>query len=193
MDVYFKKEVVYPFKGINFVFDVANELFSTFAIDHGTDMLIRHMVINSPKIILDIGCGYGPIGIILAKSNPNSYVTMVDANLLAVRYTNTNIKKNKVTNAIAIGSIGMEKVYDKKFDLIVSNIPAKIGDEAITQEFILTPLKHLNKDGELWIVVVNALNHLISRLGSKYNLDLQLIRKRSGHSLYRIKNKTIIK
>jgi 16S rRNA G1207 methylase RsmC len=187
MDPYFKKEITYPYKGIKFVFDVGITLFSTFAIDHGTDMLVRHMTLNNPKTILDIGCDYGPIGIILAKTNPQSQVTMIDADLLAVRYTNINIKKNDVPNAVAIGGVGMEQVLDKNFDLIVSNVPAKIGDEAITQEFILTPFAHLNPNGELWIVVVSALNHLIPRLRPKYNLDIELIRKRSGHSLYRIK------
>jgi 16S rRNA (guanine1207-N2)-methyltransferase len=187
MEPYFKKEITYSYKGIKFVFDVGITLFSTFAIDHGTDMLIRHVVLNNPKTILDIGCGYGPIGIILAKTNPKAQVIMVDTDLLAIRYTNINIQKNNVTNVVAFGSIGMEQVLDKNFDLIVSNVPAKIGDEAITQDFILTPLAHLNPNGELWIVVVSALNHLIPRLRPKYHLDIELIRKRSGHSLYRIK------
>lgn len=187
MDSYFKKEIVYPYKGIKFIFDVANTLFSTFAIDHGTDMLIRNMILNNPKTILDLGCGYGPIGIILAKTNPEAKVIMVDADLLAIRYTNNNIKKNNVINANAVGSVGMETVIDKNFDLIVSNIPAKIGDEAIAQEFIMTPYAHLNPGGELWIVIVSGLNHLIPRVGAKYNLDMKLIKKRRGHSLYRIK------
>ena len=187
MDPYFKKEIIYPYKGIKFVFDVAHTLFSTFAIDHGTDMLIRHTVLNHHKTILDLGCGYGPIGIILAKTNPDSQVTMIDADLLAVRYTTTNIRKNQVANAMAFGSVCMEAVIDKNFDLIVTNIPAKIGDAAITQEFILTPYAHLSFGGELWIVVVNALNRLIPQVGSKNNLDMKLVRKRSGHSLYRIK------
>ena len=187
MEFYFKKEIIYPYKGIKFTFDVAHTLFSTFAIDHGTDMLIRHMVLHHPKTILDLGCGYGPIGIILAKTNPDTQVTMVDCDLLAARYTNININKNKVTNATAFGSVGMEAVKDKKFDVIITNIPAKIGDAAITQEFILTPYAHLNPGGELWLVVVNALNRLIPQVASKNNLDITLVRKRSGHSLYRIK------
>ncbi len=191
MDAYFKKEIIYPYKGEKFVFDVANTLFSTFTIDHGTDMFVRHIVLNNPKSILDIGCGYGPIGIILAKTNPDSQVIMVDSNLLAVRYANNNIKKNNVLNAVSLGSVGMEAVIDKNFDLIVSNVPAKIGDEAITQEFIITPYNHLNPKGELWIVVVSALNHLIPRVGTKYKLDMKLIRKRRGHSLYRIKKQLV--
>lgn len=187
MDEYFKKEIIYPYKGEKFVFDVANTLFSTFAVDHGTDMLIRHIQLSNPTAILDIGCGYGLLGIILAKTNPESQVTMIDSDLLAVRYSNSNLNKNNVQNAVAIGSVGMEMVINKMFDLIVSNIPAKIGDEAITQEFILTPYAHLNPGGELWIVVVSGLNRLIPRVGVTYHLDMKLIRKRRGHSLYRIK------
>lgn len=188
MDVYYKKDIVYPFKGFKFVFEVANELFSTYAIDHGTDMLIRHMTLNNPKTILDLGCGYGPIGIVLAKINPDAQVTLIDANLLAVKYSNYNINKNEINNAKAIGSVGMESVMDNTYDLITSNIPAKIGDEAITKDFILTPYNHLNPDGELWIVIVSGLNRLIPGIGHKYNLDMKFIKKRKGHSLYRIKN-----
>ena len=87
MDVYFKKEITYPFQGRKFKFDVANTLFSTFEMDHGTDVLIRTIEVNNPKTILDLGCGYGPLGIILAAKNPQAQVTMLDVNLLAVRYT----------------------------------------------------------------------------------------------------------
>lgn len=186
MDVYFKKEISYSLGKEEFKFDVANTLFSTFDLDHGTDILIRVIVPNNPKGILDIGCGYGPLGIILAKTNPQAEVVMVDRDLLAVRYTRYNIVKNNVTNAIALGSLGVEAVKNKTFDLIVSNIPAKIGDEAITQEFILDPYKHLNPNGEYWFVVVSALNRLIPEVCSLNNIKVTKIRKRIGHTVYKI-------
>lgn len=185
MDVYFKKEVTYSFNGEKIKFDVGNDLFSTFGLDHGTDMFIRSIISNNPKTILDMGCGYGPIGIILAKKNPQAQVVMIDRDLLAVRYTKHNIEKNSIPNATAIGSLGMEQISDKTFDLIVSNIPAKIGDKAISEEFILTPYQHLNPGGELWVVVVNALNRLIPKVGRQNNLKFKEIRKRSGHTVYR--------
>lgn len=187
MDIYFKKEITYPFAGQKFTFDIANTLFSTFDLDRGTDILIRAIITNNPKSILDIGCGYGPLGIILAKNNPQAEVVMVDRDLLAVRYAKYNIAKNSVINAIALGSLGVEAVKGKTFDLIVSNIPAKIGDEAITQEFILDPYKHLNPNGEYWIVVVSALNRLIPEVGQRYHLDMKYIRKRKGNTVYKIK------
>lgn len=186
MDLYFKKEITYANKDGKFSFDVSQMLFSSFAIDHGTDMLLRFITTKNPKTILDIGCGYGPIGIVLAKKYPDAQVTMVDADLLAVRYTQRNILKNNAVHAKVLGSVGMEAVLDQSFDLIVSNIPAKIGDIAITQDFILTPYEHLNPGGELWVVVVSALNRLIPRVGASHHLDMQMVRKRTGHSLYRI-------
>lgn len=187
MDVYFKKVISYKFGKEEFNFEVAELLFSTFDIDHGTDILIRAITPGKPKSILDIGCGYGPLGIILAKNNPQAGVIMVDKDLLAVRYAKYNISKNNITNAVALGSLGIEEVKDKTFDLIVSNIPAKIGDEAITKEFILEPYKLLNPGGEYWVVVVSALNRLIPQVGSLNNIKVTKIRKRSGHTVYRLK------
>lgn len=185
MDIYFKKEITYSFAGEKFKFDIGNTLFSTFDLDHGTDVLLRAITTNNPKYILDIGCGYGPLGIILAKKNPQAQVIMVDRDLLAVRYTKHNIGNNGIHNATVIGSMGMEQIADKTFDLIVSNIPAKIGDGAISEEFILTPVQHLNPGGELWVVVVNALNRLIPKVGRQNNLKFREVRKRSGHTVYR--------
>jgi len=71
MDIYFKKEIIYKFEGKELRFYVGETLFSTFDIDHGTDIFLRSIAPkNSPKTILDIGCGYGPIGISLATKFP---------------------------------------------------------------------------------------------------------------------------
>lgn len=126
-------------------------------------------------------------GNILAKNNPQAEVILVDRDLLAVRYAKYNIVKNNVANAIALGSLGVEAVKDRTFDLIVSNIPAKIGDEAITQEFILDPYQLLNPNSEYWIVVVSALNRLIPRVGKEHHLGMEYIRKRKGHAVYKMK------
>lgn len=184
MDVYFKKEITYSFAGEKFKFDVGETLFSTFDIDHGTDVLLRAVNAGNPKTIIDLGCGYGSIGIILAKKYPQAKVTLIDRDLLAIRFTKINIEKNNIQNVEVFGSVGMKQIKNKNFDLIVSNIPAKIGDNAITEEFILTPVKHLNLNGEYWFVVVNALNHLIPSVGRKYQLNIKEIKKRNGHTVY---------
>lgn len=193
MDLYFKKEIIYSFEGEEFKSDVANTLFSTFDLDHGTDILIRAITFKKAKSILDLGCGYGPLGIMLAKNNPQAEVVMTDKDLLAVRYAQYNIKKNNIMNATALCSLGIEEVKEKTFDFIVSNIPAKIGDEAIAKEFVLNPYKLLNPNGEYWIVVVSALNRLIPKVCGLNNIKVSKIRKRSGHTVYRLKKPIVEK
>lgn len=187
MDPYFKKEITYSFQGHDLRFEVGETLFSTYAIDHGTDILLRSISTRKyPYSILDLGCGYGPIGIALAIAFPKAKVTLVDRDLLAVKYANQNIQKNSVKNAVSVGSVGMDHIEDKHFDLIVSNVPAKIGDKAITKEFVLKPYEHLKTDGELWFVAVNALNRLVPKVASKNNLNLVKVRNRAGHTVYKI-------
>ncbi|MEK7163784.1 MAG: methyltransferase [Patescibacteria group bacterium] len=186
MDPYYKKTIVYPHDGHKFEFDIATNLFSSFDVDHGTDLLIRSVELHNPKTILDLGCGYGPIGIVLAHKSPHALVTLSDSNLLSIRYTQINLKKNNIKNAVVVPSLGLEQFKNQYFDLIVSNIPAKIGEEAIINEFILEPVKHLNHGGEFWFVVVSRLNQLIKRIAKQNKLKFKKISKRHGHTVYKI-------
>jgi 16S rRNA (guanine1207-N2)-methyltransferase len=187
MDLYFKKQIKYKFRDKTFDFNIANTLFSTFDMDHGTDILLRNIDISNPDInsILDIGCGYGPIGIVMADTFPNAKVKMLDRDLLAVRYSGENVKLNNIQNADVLGSVGMEAVKDEKFDLIISNIPAKIGDEAIEQEFLLDPVNALTEKGRYYFVIVTALNRIIPKLARKHELKLKEVKRRSGHIVYK--------
>jgi 16S rRNA G1207 methylase RsmC len=136
--------------------------------------------------ILDIGCGCGVLGIVLARLYPQAQVTMVDKDLLAVRYAQHNCQHNDVAHVHVVGSVGLEHVPPPPYDLIVSNIPAKIGDVAIEQEFLLAPHALLAPGGEYWFVIVSALNHLIPRIGKNHHLNLKEIKKRVGYTVYRL-------
>ena len=186
MDPYFKKQITYHHRGNNFVFDIGHTLFSSFDVDEGTDVFLRFLQPNAPRTILDLGCGYGPIGIILARLYPDARVVMSDRDLLAVRYARRNAEHNGQTNVTVCGSVGLESVPDLPYDLIVSNIPAKLGDTAIEQEFFVEPYQRLQPGGDYWFVVVSGLNHLIPRLGQRHNVKLKEVKKRAGHSVYHL-------
>ena len=185
-DSYFKKIIPYSSKQGKFKFAVAHTLFSTFKIDVGSNLLLKTIKVDSPKRILDLGCGYGTLGIVLASIFPEAKVTMVDRDLLAIRYSRYNRSLNKVSNTQVVGSVGMESISSESYDLIVSNIPAKIGDLAIEREFILEPLKLLKPGAQYWFVVVSGLNRLIPKIGERNSLRLKEIKKRKGHTVYRI-------
>lgn len=186
-DIYFKKRIPYALRGQAFNFDVGHTIFSSFQVDDGTDLLLRTLEpIAPPERILDLGCGCGVIGITLARRWPTAQIVLADKDLLAVRYARHNCALNDVVHAQVIGSVGLESVPAGPYDLIVSNIPAKIGDPAIEQEFILGPMAALCPGGEYWFVVVSGLNHLIPRLGVRHQLRMKEVKKRSGHSVYRV-------
>lgn len=186
-DSYYKKRIPYTLRGQQFSFDVGHTIFSSFQVDDGTDLLLRTLETAAPpRRILDLGCGAGVIGITLARRFPEAEVVMADVSLLAVRYARHNAALNGAANASVLGSVGLESVPPGPYDLIVSNIPAKIGDLAIEQEFVLGPMARLAPGGEYWFVVVSGLNHLIPRLGPRHQLKLKEIKKRSGYTVYRI-------
>lgn len=186
-DVYYKKRIPYSVHGQRFEFDVGHTIFSSFQVDEGTDLLLRSVELAEPPTrILDLGCGAGIIGISMARRFPEAQVVMADKDLLAVRYARHNAALNEVANTAVLGSVGLEAVPPGPYDLIFSNIPAKIGDLAIEQEFVLAPLAQLRSGGEYWFVVVSALNRLIPRLAPRHELKLKEIKKRSGYTVYRI-------
>ncbi|MBK9714397.1 MAG: methyltransferase [Kouleothrix sp.] len=186
VDVYFKKRIDYYCRGQTFAFDVAHTLFSSHQIDEGTDLFLRTIDVVAPRTILDVGCGCGVIGIVLARLFPEARVQALDRDLLAVRYAQHNAELNGTPNVSACGSVGLERTPDEQFDLIVANIPAKIGDEAIEREFVLDPYEHLRPGGDYWFVVVSGLNRLIPGIGTRHRLKLKQVKKRAGHAVYHV-------
>ncbi|MCB9790181.1 methyltransferase [Candidatus Nomurabacteria bacterium] len=172
-------------------FDVPFDIFSTYQVDVGSDLLLDTMFRRDPIKIkvnkaFDLGSGYGALGIVIAQKIPSAHLTMVDKDLLAIRYAKRNADLNSVSDRVDIfGSVGIDSIEEKDYQLGVSNIPAKIGDSAIEEEFILKPISLLSKGGEYWFVVVNALNRIIPRIGNSNQIDLKQISKRVGHSVYR--------
>jgi len=137
-------------------------LFSPKAIDEGSSMLLDVVKVNAEDDCLDLGCGYGPIGITLAKLAPQGHTTLVDKDFVAVEYSKTNIQQNKVTNATALLSNGFDQINDLKFDLIVSNIPAKVGNEMLTL-FLNDAYRQLNPKGRLVVVTISGLSKFMKR------------------------------
>lgn len=186
-DAYFKKTLPFEHAGARLELRVSQDLFSSFDIDVGTRFLLR--TLNTSDIagmgsILDLGCGYGPIGLTLRKLAQEAVVHMVDRDALAVEYTRQNAALNGLDDVQIYGSLGYDDVDKHDFDLIVSNIPAKAGEAAITY-FLQEAAYHLNPQGQVAVVVVTSLDPLVDQiLGSMPNVVLMLRRTRPGHTVY---------
>jgi 16S rRNA G1207 methylase RsmC len=138
-------------------------LFSPREIDSGTDLLLKYIEITENDHILDLGCGYGPIGITLAKEAKNGSVLMVDKDFVAVDYARQNIELNRLGNAQAMLSNGLAQIpSDRKFDTVVSNIPAKVGKEMLSI-FLHDIKQHLEPGGQFVVVTINGLRDYMKR------------------------------
>ncbi len=160
-----KKDIVFtaPLLGNNLVFHSTWGLFSPKAIDEGTQLLIDRIEISAGSTTLDLGCGYGPLGIAIAKHDPTGTVHMVDKDFVAVEYAAKNAGLNGLTNTETYLSNGFDQVpTDLKFDIIVSNVPAKIGKELLII-FLNDARARLNPGGRLYIVTISGLKDYMKR------------------------------
>ena len=134
---------------LNFVSD--NGVFSKDRIDFGSKLLVETYLEN-PKEgtdYLDIGCGYGYIGLTLAKVL-NINIDMIDINKRAIHLAKMNSDKNNI-NANIFLSDGYENV-EKKYDVIITNPPIRVGKEILLR-LLRESIQHLHDNGELWFVI----------------------------------------
>jgi 16S rRNA (guanine1207-N2)-methyltransferase len=118
-------------RGESFEFLTASSVFSKKRVDSGTRLLIEVMVLPETGAVLDIGCGYGAVGIVAAATNSRLHVVMTDVNIRAIRLARQNIKINRVSNAEARYGYLYEPVQDIAFNSVLSNPPVSAGMETV--------------------------------------------------------------
>lgn len=137
--------------GNDIIINSSSGIFSAKEIDFGTRLLIENAKING-KDVLDLGCGYGIIGIALKKINPDINITMIDVNERAILATKENCLSNNV-DAIVLRSdiFSHPEIKNKIFDTILTNPPFSAGKRLCFQ-FIEEGATHLNKGGLFQLV-----------------------------------------
>jgi 16S rRNA (guanine1207-N2)-methyltransferase len=164
-DTYYKKTLAFKQANQTLQFRVSQELFSSYEVDAGTRFLLRtleQLPLADVRRVLDIGCGYGPLGLTLGKLDKRRTVHLADRDALAVDFAQQNAELNQVANAHIYGSLGYDAVTDRAFDLIVSNVPGKAGDDVIAH-LIRSARPFLTPNGHVAIVVVTPLVPLVEQ------------------------------
>jgi 16S rRNA (guanine1207-N2)-methyltransferase len=118
-------------RGRSFEFLTASSVFSKKRVDLGTRLLIEAIVLPATGWVLDVGCGYGAVGIAAAAFNPRLRVIMTDVNTRAVHLAKHNIERNKVTNAEVRCGYLYEPVEELTFNCVLSNPPVSAGMETV--------------------------------------------------------------
>lgn len=168
-DAYFKKIVQYKYRDKDLKFRVSQSLFSSYDIDFGTQRLLRTLIsekFDSYNKVLDLGCGYGPIGIALKSAYKPSIVHMVDRDALALEYSRQNAELNSIKDIKTYGSLGYDDITETNFDLIISNIPAKVGEKALSH-MLEDAQFYLHPEGRVAVVVIDPIAEYVSGVLTK--------------------------
>ena len=126
-------------RGKSFEFLTASGVFSKKRVDLGTRLLIESMVLPQEGCVLDIGCGYGAVGIAAATFNPNLRVIMVDVNERAVMLARRNVEINNVQNVVVKRGHLYKSVNGFTFNCVLSNPPVSAGMETVKAIIVEAP------------------------------------------------------
>lgn len=143
----------FTLRNVLFRFKTDNGVFSKKEVDFGSRLLIEAFVLpNVEGPVLDVGCGYGPIGLSIAKNYPERIVHMIDVNERAIELALENARQNAVDNVEIYESDTLINVKQSNFAAILTNPPIRAGKKTVHDIFEQS-YKHLVTQGELWVVI----------------------------------------
>lgn len=188
MEHYYTQNPQTPHDVKNIVFSTGNislnlltdaGVFSKDHVDYGSQVMIKTLP-DLAGNILDLGCGYGVIGLSIAQNNPEAHVTMIDINQRAVDLANQNIERNKIKNATAYVSDGFQQVTGL-FHTIVSNPPIRAGKQVIYALFEQS-MNYLHPGGSLYLVIQKkqGAKSAVDKLQSVFG-NCEVINKQGGY------------
>ncbi len=177
-----ESEFTVTVRGHYFRFNTGTGVFSQGRLDSGTRLLADTMTLPERGPILDLGCGYGPLGIIAAKTNPELEVLLTDNNPNALRFAKMNGQLNYVKNVeFRLGSIYAPS-ESKEFNLIVSNPPLSAGF-SIVSEIMRSAPSHLKLGGALEVVLRKGFNIYKRELEKAFG-NVEVLGRGSGYRVF---------
>lgn len=172
------KEIAFRVNEDHFICTTDHGVFAKDGLDRGTETLLKYLEIKPEyKKALDLGCGYGVVGIYLNKSH-NIEVDMVDINERAIELSKLNLTKNNAKGNV-FKSDGFSNV-DGTYELIVTNPPIRTGKENI-YKFFLEAQNYLSDNGVLALVInkKHGADSAIKYLNSIYK-TVEVVGKQKG-------------
>ncbi|MGQ9565688.1 MAG: class I SAM-dependent methyltransferase [Candidatus Bathyarchaeales archaeon] len=168
-------------RGGFFEFLTASGVFSKTRIDLGTRLLIESMIFPKKGCVLDLGCGYGAVGIVAAKLNPQAHIIMVDVNERAMRLAKKNAKINGVTNVEFKRGFLYEPVSNLRFEAILTNPPVSAGMKIIRPMIEQAP-QYMTKNGTFQMVVRSKIGGkpLMQKMIDTFG-NVEILARQSGY------------
>ena len=183
-----EKKIEIIFKNKKYIMNTDNGVFSKRGLDFGTRTLLENVPFENLKgDILDFGCGYGPISIIV-KDNSRANVDGIDINLRSLKLARKNAEENRVD--VNFFESDIYSSVTKKYDFIITNPPIRVGKE-ILYKILVEAKDHLKEDGEVDLVINKDQGaKTVAKYLENYYL-VSVIDKNKGFYIINLKNKKI--
>jgi 16S rRNA G1207 methylase RsmC len=198
LETFGNKQVDFRFRGINLSFTLSHGIFSSADIDSGTRFLLKVLSKSwdadiaenrpLPSVVLDAGSGIGVIGIAIAaalKDTQKVFVRCQDRDELAKVFTEANARRNNISSdeLQAYAEPLLSSSPETKYDLIISNIPAKTG-KTVLQDFVSRSANLLSSNGKVFVVIVNPLAELFRSWIVEAGLNLLYDETGKDHAVF---------
>ncbi len=160
-------------------------VFSRARLDRGSELLLEALDLAPCESILDLGCGYGALGIAAAKLSEGGRAILTDVNERAAKLARENLRANRVTNAeVRVGDL-YGPVEGLAFDHIVSNPPIRAG-RSVVDRIVSEAPDHLLEGGKLWLVARTrqGADSLRERMARTFG-NAEIVRRGSGYKVLR--------
>jgi 16S rRNA G1207 methylase RsmC len=160
-------------------------LFSPRRIDDGSRLLVEHADLPDAGRIVDLGCGYGAIGVAAATACPRAEVHLVDKDFVAVEYARRNLEAHSLAHAQAYLSNAFEAVpADVPLAAVLSNLPANVGKEMLSI-ILLEARRRLAPGGRLEVVTISGLRQFIRRRLEEVFGNYEKVKQARGYTVAR--------
>jgi 16S rRNA (guanine1207-N2)-methyltransferase len=176
-----RRELRFLYRGQVLIFATDAGVFASERLDPGTALLIEALDPGPTARVLDLGCGWGAIGVAAARAAPNGTIVLTDVNRRAVLLARSNLRRNGIQNAeVRPGSL-YAPVRDERFDLIATNPPYHAGRENVLRILDGAP-RHLAEGGRLLIVGKGSqgIQFYQRWLAERWGREAVAIRRRGG-------------
>lgn len=161
-------------------------VFSKNTVDFGSRTLIEAFILPETEgAIVDLGCGYGPIGLSIAMAYPDRQVIMGDINERAVELAKENAEKNKLNNAQVFLSDQFNELPDQAYAAVLVNPPIRVGKKVVHAMFERA-YRYLCTDGELWVVIQKKQGapSAIQKMESIFR-EVEVVKREKGYFIIR--------
>jgi len=179
------REVELQFRGRRYRFLTDRGVFSYGRVDRGTRLLLEALEVGPRDEVLDLGCGYGVVGVVAATLAPEGKVVMVDVNARAVELARENARRHGLGNVEVLEGDLYGPVAGRRFDVIVTNPPIRAG-RAVVRAVVEGAVRHLKPHGRFYLVARTAQGaKTLGKMVAEVFGQVEEVERGGGYRVYR--------